>query len=252
MNKKLLIPLTLAALLFLASVACSITINTPLINTTRGSGNVISQDRQVSDFHRVSLSGIGDLTITQGDTESLKIEAEDNLMPLIESDVRGGTLYLGFKDQPRQNVLPTKSIKYTLALKTLDSLEVSGVGNAQISQLKSGNFDITTSGIGKVNIDSLTADQLHVDTSGVGGVTISNGTVPTQDIHISGTGNYQAGSLKSQKVTADISGAGSATVWASDSLSVHISGAGNVSYYGKPTISQDLSGAGRLTSLGEK
>ncbi|MGE5223758.1 MAG: head GIN domain-containing protein [Omnitrophica WOR_2 bacterium] len=250
MNKKLWIPINLAALLFLSGVACSISFNTPF--TTRGSGNVISQERQVTNFHRVSLSGIGDLTITQGDTESLKIQAEDNLMPLIESDVRGDTLYLGFKNQPRQNIQPTKSIQYTLMLISLDDLEVSGIGNAQVSALKSGNMDIKTSGVGKITFDSLSADQLHLEVSGVGGVTISGGTVPTQDIHISGTGNYQAGNLKSQKVTADISGAGSATVWASDSLSVHISGAGSVSYYGKPSISQDLSGAGRLTALGDK
>ena len=67
----------------------------------KGSGNVITESREVSGFNGVSHTGIGRVTITQGDTESLTIQADDNLMEYITSEVKNDTLELGFDENVR-------------------------------------------------------------------------------------------------------------------------------------------------------
>src|SRR5437870_5172514 len=77
--------------------------------TVHGSGNIVTEDRQVSGFDGVSVSGAGELIISQGNVEALRIETDDNLLPLIKSEVHDGRLLIG----PRNvNLDPTKSLRY--------------------------------------------------------------------------------------------------------------------------------------------
>ncbi len=248
MNKRWLLSIALVVAL-IPALACQALSG---ISITRGSGNVISQERQVSNFHQVDLSGIGDIILTQGDQEALTIDAEDNLMPLLRSDVQNGTLFLGLKDTTgRQNIMPTKPITFKLSVKNLDGVSISGSGSLQADSLKSTNLDLHASGSGKFIIHSLTADSLNTTISGSGDGEMA-GEVKDQSITLSGSGNYQAGDLKSETCRITISGAGKMTVWATNTLDVRISGSGDVSYYGNPTLTKDISGSGTLNSLGNK
>jgi hypothetical protein len=220
------------------------------INVIHGSGKVTSENRDVKDFQGVSLKGSGDLIITQGDNEALKIEAEDNILPLIESDVRGGTLNLDFKPNIG-SVSPTKPIKYYLSVKNLNAIDLSGSGNVQAETLKSGTLSLTCSGSGNISINTLTADTLNYNMSG-SGTTSLGGIVGQQSVEIGGSGNYQAAGLNSQQATAILTGSADITIWAKDSLNITLSGSGNVNYYGKPAVSQSITGSGKITSLGDK
>jgi len=237
----------LLVLVLLGLAGCSIA-----TSVTRGSGNVITESRSVSNFQKVDLAGIGELNITIGDTESLTIEADDNLMPLIKTSVENGTLSIGL-DTARGTIglNPTKPIRYTLQAKTLDSLVVSGAGNVNLPSVTSDTFEIRTTGAGNITIPQLMATTLTVAITGAGNMTLG-GEVQTQDIRLSGLGNYSAGDLKSTNATVTISGAGNATVWASDSLDARLSGAGSVSYYGSPQVTQSISGVGAIRPLGNK
>src|SRR3990170_5909134 len=84
--------LALMSMLAIFAVSCKWT-----VGFVRGSGNVVTEERDVSDFHKIHLSGIGNLIITQGEEESLTIEADDNIMPLISADVSGERLTISFK-----------------------------------------------------------------------------------------------------------------------------------------------------------
>jgi Putative auto-transporter adhesin, head GIN domain len=128
--------------------------------TVAGSGAVTSQVRPVSGFSRVSLSGVGDLSITQGATESLSLEAEDNLLPLLETVVSNGLLELRVK--ANSTLQTTKPIKYTLVVKSLSALSVSGVGNVTVGALDVPTLDVQLGGAGKVKISSLKAQVLKV------------------------------------------------------------------------------------------
>jgi Putative auto-transporter adhesin, head GIN domain len=207
-----LVPAVVALMLFTAS--CSV---------TSGSGTLASESRPVSGFNAVEISGTGELSIEQTGTESLKISAEDNILPLLTSEVSGGTLKL---EKKRNAFLrTTKPITYQLTVKDLTRLEISGSATVRASQLKTPSLGVEISGSGEVT---------------------AAGTADDQELEISGSGRYDAGELGCKSATIDISGSGNATVNVSDVLNVQISGSGSVTYSGNPQLSQDISGSGRL------
>lgn len=220
-------------------------------NRVRGSGNVISETREVSDFHAIDLSGYGDLIVTQGDTESLIIEADDNLMEYLESDVVNGTLRLGYEGSFRLSLDPTERIQYILTVIDLDEVSISGSGTMITEELESEDLILDASGSGEFRIDDLNANSLSVTFSGSGEAEIA-GTVTDQEIRISGSGNYAAEDLASETAEVNVSGSGELILWVTEQLDIQISGSGDVSYYGEPNISQDISGSGDINNLGDK
>ncbi|NIO70352.1 MAG: hypothetical protein GTN71_15330 [Anaerolineae bacterium] len=215
----------------------------------RGSGSVVEEDRAVSGFTGVALlEGIGELTIKGGERESLRIEAEDNLMPYLETEVRNGVLEIDVQDGVNLN--PTRPVRFYLTVKELDTIVLSGSGDIEAPDLEAKRFSVTISGSGDVEMGDLSADILNVTINGSGNLDIAGGRVEEQDITISGSGEYQAGGLNSGSVEITISGSGNATIWATDSLDVRVSGSGSVNYYGNPRTTFSGSGSGKLRSLG--
>jgi predicted small secreted protein len=221
-------------------------------NVVRGSGNVITEPREVSHFNRVSMGGSGELTITQGDEESLSIEADDNLLRHIHSEVKDGILFLGMRGSNwSDRIRPTKPIKFSLILTEIAGLDLSGSGSIRASRITAQDLAIDISGSGDVTIGSLAAQKLDVGLSGSATCAVSGGKVSRQGIDISGSGEYRGAKLESQAVEAEISGSGHATVWVRDSLSVNISGSGEVDYFGTPgKITKEVSGSGSINGRG--
>ena len=248
--KKNRIWLTAAiAVLLLSTIACSVSIGNIGLRTVKGSGNVVSEPRQVSGFNAVELSGVGQLIIDIGDVEALTIEAEDNLLEYIETEVRGDTLRISIRE--RTNINPTEPLNYKLTVTELDSIAVSGAGNVDAPDLVVDRFSVTISGAGGVEIDSLVADRLDVAISGLGNIEIHDGQVTQQEVDISGSGNHEAREMESAEAEIHLSGLGSATVWVTEYLDVGISGAGSVNYAGSPRVDSDVSGLGSLKKIGE-
>lgn len=195
-------------------------------NKIEGSGKVISETREVSGFMGIALESTGDITITQGDTESLSIETDDNILPLLTSKVENGVLVLGAKDNT--SVEPSNGIRYTITVKSLERLELSGSGNVQAS--------------------NLALESLSVDVSGSGNIELA-GTVNSQTVNLSGSGNYNGCKLQSGGSSVTVSGSGNVTVTATDTLSVDVSGSGDVSYVGNPNVSQNVNGTGDVKQI---
>ena len=213
-----------------------------------GSGNIVTENRGVSDFERVILSGVGDLIIQEGEEESLALSTDDNLISHVRTEVKNNTLILSFDDEAGEmGYKPTDGIKFSLVVKDLDRVDISGTGNVLISQLETEKLLVNISEAGNLEIASLTAEELIVHQSGSGTVFLS-GKVKGQEVTHNGTGSYHAADLMSQTTIINLSGAGGATVWAVETLDVDISGFGNVVYYGNPHIIQNLSGMGKLVS----
>jgi hypothetical protein len=202
----------LAALLVLTG--CSI---------VNGSGQLKSETRTVSGFTGIELSGTGEVTITQGDAESLTIEADDNVLPALTSEVRDSMLRLDTK--PRTRVQTRNPIRYRVTVADLNRIELSGSGSVAGVDLELTNLEVEISGSGTMNLAG-SADQ--------------------QEVEVSGSGQYDAAQLPSRSVSIEISGSGKATVAAAEQLRVDISGSGTVTYSGEPTIDQSISGSGRL------
>jgi hypothetical protein len=223
MDKKIIVIVLLA----LTLSACTFT-----ISYDEGSGVVVNETRQVSDFDEVAFTGIGTLYITMGDEELLEIEAEDNILPRIVTRVRGDCLEISFDVDSWENVIrPTEPIRYFLTVRALEQVNLSGLGDVQIEDIEADRLVLTLSGAGRVKVA---------------------GEVSEQEINVTGAGSYDGADLRSERIDVNLSGAGSATVWAMEFLDVNISGLGNVRYYGDPEIRETVTGLGNLESLGER
>ncbi len=244
MNKKIV--LITASVLALIFASCGLPIR---YTQVRGNGELAEESRKVSGFNRVELSGIGTLIIEQGESESLVISAEKNILKFLESRVRGSTLFLGTQDFV--NLQPTEDITYRLSVTDLRDIETSGLGNVNLDSLETDQLTVRISGSGEVFIKSLVADTFDARISGLGMVEIA-GEVGDQRIEISGAGDYVAGDLSSLNARVEISGTGDALLWVQEKIDVDISGAGSVRYYGSPVLNTEMSGLGNLQSLGEK
>lgn len=243
---------TLLIAVFLMAFATSACGAVSLINRRiEGSGNIISEERRVSGFDKLTLSGIGEISIQQGDEESLTVTTDDNIMPYVRSEVRNNTLVLDLGETGwDRSYNPSDGIHFDLVVKDLNRINNSGAGSMEMDALETESLTLDLSGVGSIEISDLTANELVIRQSGAGTVFVS-GQVEGQELNHSGVGSYHAADLESKTGLISISGAGSATVWVTENLDIKISGLGNVIYYGNPSITQDVSGLGKLVS-GEK
>jgi hypothetical protein len=231
--------------LALVTGACGINLN---LGVTKGSGKVITENRDVSGFDKVLLSGIGDVTLIQGNQEGLVIEAEDNVIPHITTVVEDGTLKIGFD---RKAIVPTKTVRFTLTMKNIHSVESQGVSNLTSERIDTDALTVGISGTGNIDLRNTTTTTLTANISGAGSFTV-DGKATNQTVTMSGAGNYDGEDLQSNTANVVISGLGRVVVWVSDTLDVTISGTGGVDYYGNPQVNQQISGLGRLKQLGNK
>lgn len=190
----------------------------------QGSGKRVTENRTVSGFSQIVIQLGADLALTQGTSESLSIDADDNLMPYIISEVRDGQLIVRAKEgtSPRS----TSPIKLAVSFRALNRIDVFGASN------------ITSSG--------LNLDTLAISFAGTGSTQFS-GTIGTQSINISGQATIKNFDVTSQRVSVSLQGAGTVQVTASDTLDVTINGAGSVFYQGNPKVNKSVNGIGQVT-----
>lgn len=194
-------------------------------NVVVGSGKAAEETRPVGQFDAIDLSRSGQLVFRQGDSESLTIKADDNVLPLLTSTVQGGELHLGVRNNVSlQTHLP---IVYTVTARNLKAVHLSGSGSAKL--------------------DSLSADRLEVRISGSGDVAAS-GRVRQQTVSISGSGSYHGAACQGAAADVHISGSGNVIVNVSDHLDAHVSGSGDINYLGHPSVNTDINGSGRVSS----
>lgn len=212
----------------------------------RGSGNVITETRQVSGFDQVEVHGGGNLYLVQGNSETLEIEAEDNIMPYLRSRVINGTLILDFDDTENKSFNTTRPVNYYLSMVDIERMAISGGGDINAEDIITSSLKTEISGGGDLKIDNIEADSLEVHISGGGDIRLYAGEAAQQDVHVSGGGKYDASDVRSQTVTANVSGGGDLIVWAENALKVNVSGGGSVYYYGNPTVDSSISGGGDI------
>lgn len=209
-----------------------------------GSGEVVTEARDVRAFRRVSVSWVGQLEVVQSTDEGLEIEAEDNILPYIESVVVGDQLRIGLATGAPVQITPRKPIIYRLRARELSEIELSGAVNATSEMLRSPSLVVALSGASKLAL-ACDVDKLDVSLSGAGQAEM-RGRADTQRVLLSGAGKYTAPALTSKSCHAEVSGAGAAEVSVADSLEVQVSGAGAVTYHGDPEIREHISGVGSV------
>ena len=218
--------------------------------------NWTSEVRDVQGFETVVLRDFGRMVITQGEEESLTIEAEGNLLKKIVANVSDGQLSLkveaGWLDKVGHALTATlirKPITYNLVVKELEGLEVLGGALVEVTEVTTEQISLVLSGAGSIRLRSLAAERLEVDLRGTGKIEI-DGRVREQQVKLSGAGVYLASGLDCADASVSLTGAGSATVRATDTLDVVHKGLGKVGYFGSPTVSSKVTGLGTVSSLG--
>jgi len=217
----------------------------------RGSGNVVTESREVSNYDAIELSYPAEVLIKQGTAESLQIEADDNLLPHLKTQVRNGKLEIFYRREDGKHVTPTKTVKITIVVKDLADVDFNSAGELVIEKLKTDNLDVSLSGAGNLNLEDIQVKGLGISLSGAGSMTAS-GSAEDLDMNISGFGDFKGADLHTQVALVNISGAGSATVWVNDDLTAGISGAGSIDYYGSASVTKQVSGVGGVNHAVDK
>jgi hypothetical protein len=235
-NKEFFTGIMLLAFLIIAS--CNVI-------GERGSGNVIRSERKVPSFNAIDVSGAFDVTLAQGTSQSVIIEADDNLMDLIRTEVRGSTLVIDTKGP----IYHSKSLKVFLTFNDLKSIDISGAVDVQ-SQGKLNLADLSYSGSGSTDAKlDLAVQKLSIDCSGGSKMSLS-GSAKDVEVEVSGAVDLFAFDMPAETYRISISGAGKAEINVSKSLNVDISGAATVHYKGNPEKNiQDISGAGTVKKV---
>ena len=258
----------LSALLVLtfATLACSTTIPGALV----GSGDIVTESFDVSDFDQIRLGTSGTLYVEQGDEFSLTIETDDNILPALNVDVTKGVLRLTADTD--YTAPQSTTLIYRVTVPELTALDVSGSGEIFVEDLKSASLSMTVSGAGDTSfsnaeIDSLTlnvngsgnaifenitAEDIIINVNGSGDATLA-GKTEAVTITTSGSGKVFAEELETAKADVTINGSGDTNLWVTKAMTVSISGSGEVRYWGAPKVElKNNSGSGELTPLGNK
>jgi len=190
----------------------------------KGSGNVTTESRTVADFDSISLAGSGQLELDQNGTESLSITADDNLLELLSSEVKGHQLMLSVKSG--FNLSPSKPIVFKVSVNKLKGVSFAGATTAILKGIHTEDLKLEITGSGDISAD---------------------GSADRQSISIAGSGKYLGGGLITKGTTINIAGSGDAVVSASEVLDVSIAGSGAIKYFGDPRIKQSIVGSGTIT-----
>ena len=239
-------PVMIACIASTLLVGCDITVGGISSNIVQGSGKVITEQRSVSEVAEVVFAMSGQLFIEQNGSEALTIEADDNIVPLITTDMNGNKLTIATR--PNTGFNTTKQIVFRLSVKDLNSIRSTGSGNIQMGEWNAANAKLEATGSGSMDMNGITAGSIAVSISGSGAVAAS-GKATGQDVTLSGSGRYDGRQLESTTAKVAISGSGDATVKVSDSLDAKVSGSGSVRYIGNPTVLTSDTGSGKITQI---
>jgi hypothetical protein len=189
-----------------------------------GSGNVQTQTRAVPPFDSIDFSSAGTVTIEQTGTDSLQVQADDNIQPLLTSEVKGTTLQLGV--QPGPGVGKGSNINYRVTVRQLRGVVLSGAGNIDAMRIDTPDLSLANSGAGRLAV---------------------SGRAERQNIDLVGLGQIDSSALMSQQVDVSVSGAGEARVNAAQTLTARVTGVGSITYLGNPVVTQSVTGLGTIS-----
>ncbi len=215
--------------------------------TIEGNGNLKKETRSASGYSAVSSAGAFDVDISYGNSSSITIEADENLLPYLETVVEGNELKL--RTKKGYNLKTKNKMRVTVSLTKLTALKVAGSGNVR----GDGNFsndgttDISISGSGNIKLNFGKFDAIETKISGSGNMILKGKETSKISAQISGSGNIEAYEVTANEVVARVTGSGNINVTANKSVDASIAGSGNVNYKGTATeIKQKSSGSGKV------
>ena len=192
------------------------------INGVKGSGIIKTEKRSVAPFDAVEVSCHGTIKAQAQGQESLEIRGDDNIVPLITTEVNNGVLYI----RSSKEYNPREKLEIIISAPDLKKFDFSGAGSANLSNVKNDRMEITMNGAG-----SLTA----------------SGETKDAAITLSGAGSIDAKNLHAVDAKVNSTGVGNIEIYATGQLDAKTSGVGEINYYGNPKIvNRQAGGIGKI------
>lgn len=189
-----------------------------------GSGEPISEMREVNSFSKVSSEGVFEVTIIQGTTQSVEIIADDNIIHKVKTKVVNNELRLYLDNDNYRNI----SLEANITVTKLNGLKNYGTGNIYAYDIfEEEEFTIQNSG---------SADILF------------EGSAASLDVKNEGSGNILGFNFLANDSHLNIEGSGNIEVTCSNTIDITIYGSGNLYYKGSPTIDADINGSGQIVN----
>jgi len=189
----------------------------------QGSENVISESREVDSFESIHISSVINATIEQGE-KAVSVRANDNILDLINTEVRDNILYIDLEDGNYDDITITVAITNSELL----ALTTVGVNSVMVQQLND-------------------LDRLELNIEGVGNIEMS-GSAQEVVINTSGSSNLEAFDFNTKNCEVDLTGVGNVQITVTEELIGALSGVGNISYKGSPKINVDVTGVGHVVN----
>ena len=211
-----------------------------------GSGKEVGVPRQVGGFTALRLDSSVDVQAHQGATPSVTVHADDNIEPLIETNVDGDTLVVRMRKGT--SFRTHHKVVVDVVFTTLTAVQQRGSGDLHIDKISVPKFESSISGSGDLQIENAQVGAFTLSIAGSGDVVIA-GTADEARFGIAGSGDINARNFAARKVNVSVSGSGDAHVNATEALEARVAGSGDVTYSGHPRdVSRHVSGSGSIES----
>lgn len=202
--------------------ACDVRISFGSSDATRGSGVEATETRRLEAFDEVRFAGEGRLEITLGADPSVELSGDDNLLPLVRTEVDGDELVI----RPSEPIDPRKDLVVRVSAPSLKRLDCSGSGAVEVRDVDEEDLVVGLAGAARLELA---------------------GTVDRFELDLSGVGKVHAEDLSAREVQVRVSGVGQARVRARERLEARVSGIGRVLYSGDPEVEKNISGLGMVS-----
>ncbi|PWT92634.1 MAG: hypothetical protein C5B55_05930 [Blastocatellia bacterium] len=209
------------ALLLVASTVLLMGCHFNIHDGVAGSGKRATQKRDVSPFKSISLEGAYTAEIVCQKDLSVELEADDNILPLLKTEVTDNVLRI----KSVQPYSVSEPVVVRISVPNLEGLNVSGAGKIEITGMKNDRFELDANGAPSIKIA---------------------GTTNVVDIDTAGAAKIDAHKLHASKAVVDSKGVSQVEVDVADQLDVKIAGPSKVTYDGNPTVNKTIAGPGKV------
>lgn len=198
-----------------------------------GDGNVVKEIRSISAFDKIEAGGVINVVLIQGNGESLIVEADKNLIPLVQTKVEGSTLYISTKE--KTEIEESTKMNVYITFGNLKEIVLTGVGNVNTENpIKSENLTVKNNSVGNMNL-KLDCVNLKIENNSVGNTTLT-GNADNAEINLNSVGNLKAFDLIVRVLKIDNNSIGNAEVNSEKEIYISQNGMGNISYKGNAVV----------------
>jgi len=229
-------------IMILSLLAITLSAGAQVRKTVYARGPVTTEERKAGSFHSISVNTGITVYLSQGNEESIRVEADENLHEYIITEIRGGVLNI----YTRFTLRNAKSRNVYVTMKEVRSLKTTSAGDIKgQTPLVADVLILSTSSAGDIRLE-VRANQIKAGSSSSGDLTL-RGTADRLSASLSSAGSLKAYDLTVREADISVSSAGDAKITVTERLKARASSAGDIRYRGKPKyIDAHSSSAGSI------